>query len=758
MTDPAPAATPSARIPRPPTRRVRTPTVVQMEALECGAAALAIVLAYHGRWVPLEELRHECGVSRDGSKASNVVRAARKYGLEARGFQVESIDALYGQRLPVILFWNFNHFVVLEGFRRGRVLLNDPAQGPRTVALDELDGAFSGVFLTFAPGPAFRKGGTPPRMAPALARRLRGSESALLYAVLCGLLLVIPGLAIPAFSRIFIDQYLVEGQAQLIKPLLAAMAGAVVIQAVLSWLQRASLLRLQTKLAVTTSSRFFTHVLRLPAVYFAQRFAGEIGSRVAINDKVADLISRRFAATVIDSVMTVFYAALMLAYDVRLTIVVIAIALLDVGAVKLSARARTDAGQRLMQDQGKLVGTAMNGLQMIETIKATGSESEFFARWAGYQAKSVNTQQSAQVLAAVSSAVPPFVQTLSTGAVLVLGGLEVMNGHLTVGMLVAYQALLASLVRPLTSFVQFGATVQELQADMNRLDDVLRYPDDAQYRQDREHLPYDRSIVKLSGHLELRNVTFGYAPLEEPLIVGFDLKVEPGRRVALVGASGSGKSTVARLIAGLYEPWSGEVLFDGVPRTQIPRDLIVNSLAVVDQDSFLFGGSVAENITMWDATIGIERIARAATDGAIDEAIVGREGSYQSPVREGGGNFSGGECQRLEIARALVPEPTIVVLDEATAALDPTTEAVVDRNLRRRGCTTIIIAHRLSTIRDCDEIVVLERGRIVQRGTHEQMKDVDGPYRRLIGTQDVASASVPPAVVGESGGASGVAP
>ncbi len=753
MSDTSAGTPPPPAIPRPPRRRVRTPTVVQMEALECGAAALAIVLAYHGRFVPLEELRHECGVSRDGSKASNVVRAARKYGLEARGMRVESIESLYRQPLPLILFWNFNHFVVLEGFRGRRALLNDPAQGPRSVSLGEFDEAFSGVFLAFAPGPAFTRGGTPPRMSPALARRLRGSESALVYVVLCGLLLVVPGLAIPAFSRVFIDQYLVEGQAELVRPLLVAMFVTVLIQAALSSLQKSALLRLQTKLAVTTASRFFTHVLRLPAVYFAQRYAGEIGSRVAINDKVADVISRKFAGTVIDSMMTVFYAALMLAYDVRLTIVVIGISLLNVGAVKLSARARTDAGQRLMQDQGKLVGTAMNGLQMIETIKATGSESEFFARWAGYHAKTMNTQQSTLLLAAVSSAVPPFVQTVSTGAVLVLGGLEVMNGHLTVGMLVAYQALLANLVRPLTSFVQFGAMVQELRADMNRLDDVLRYPDDPQYGRDRGRLEREAATVKLSGHLELRHVTFGYAPLEDPLIVGFDLKVEPGRRVAIVGASGSGKSTVARLIAGLYEPWSGEILFDGLPRREIPRELLVNSLAVVDQDSFLFGGSVAENITMWDSTIGIERTARAATDAAIDGAIVGRPGSYQSAIREGGGNFSGGECQRLEIARALVPEPSIVVLDEATAALDPTTEAEVDRNLRRRGCTTIIIAHRLSTIRDCDEIVVLERGRIVQRGTHEQMKDVEGAYRRLIGSQDVAGAGA-----GRADSASGVMP
>jgi ABC-type bacteriocin/lantibiotic exporter with double-glycine peptidase domain len=454
---------------------------------------------------------------------------------------------------------------------------------------------------------------------------------------------------------------------------------------------------------------------------------------VLINDKVAKVVSGKLATTVIDSTMTIFYAVLMCVYDVWLTVLVVAISMLNVAAVKLAARLRTDASRRLMQDQGKLMGTAMNGLQMIETIKATGSDSEFFARWAGYYAKTVNTEQFLQVLGQVAATVPPFVQTLSTATVLVVGGIKVMNGQLTVGMLVAYQTLLGSFMRPLTTFVQFGSTLQELTADMNRLDDVLRYPEDTQYEQTREALQYDPKTVKLSGRVELKDVTFGYSPLEPPLIDNFNLKVEPGRRVALVGGSGSGKSTVAKLISGLYEPWGGEVLFDDIPRKKVPRDLIVNSLAVVDQEVFLFGGTVGDNVTMWDGTIGAGRVATACRDAAIAEVIEAREDGYKSRVQEGGGNFSGGQCQRLEISRALVGDPTIVVLDEATSALDPTTELHIDDSMRRRGCTCVVIAHRLSTIRDADEIVVMERGKIVQRGTHEEMKDIDGPYKLLIG-------------------------
>jgi len=430
--------------------------------------------------------------------------------------------------------------------------------------------------------------------------------------------------------------------------------------------------------------------------------------------------------------MTVFYVCLMFAYDVPLTLAVIVIALANVGVVKLAARLRVDASRRLRQDKGKLMGTAMSGLRMIETLKATGGEPEFFGRWSGYHAKTVNAEQDLGFISKVVSGVPPFLETASTVTVLVLGGFKVMSGELTVGMLVAYQTLLTNFTRPLANFVDFGSTLQELEADMNRLDDVLNYPQDPQYHRDPDQTAFDDTKVKLSGKVELRGIDFGYNPLEKPLIKDFNLTIEPGQRVALVGGSGSGKSTVAKVISGLYEQWEGDVLFDGVPREKIPRPLLANSIAVVDQEIFLFGGTVTENVSMWDPTIPGDRVRQAALDAEISDVIEARDQAYRSVVEEGGGNFSGGQCQRLEIARALVGEPTILILDEATSALDPTTEEKIDTALRRRGCSCIIIAHRLSTIRDCDEIVVMDRGEIVQRGTHDEMKDVEGPYKYLI--------------------------
>jgi NHLM bacteriocin system ABC transporter peptidase/ATP-binding protein len=722
--------------PKPPIHRERCPTILQMEAVECGAAALSIILAYYGKIVPLEELRVECGVSRDGSKASNVMKAARKYGLLAKGFKHE-LEDLYPLKFPCILFWNFNHFLVLEGFGRGdKVFLSDPAQGPRVITMEELDGSFSGVVLTFEIGPDFRKGGERPSLVGALRRRLKGSETALLFVFLCGVALVLPGLVVPTFSRIFIDEYLISNHTALLQPLLLGMAATAVVRMVLVWLQQYFLLRLETKLAITTASDFFNHILRLPVAYFSQRFAGEIGSRVLINDKVANIVSGRLATTGLDCILIVFYAVLMFLYSVPLTLLVIAIALLNIVAVRVVSRRRIDGCRKLMLDAGKLMGTAMNGLRMIETLKATGSESEFFGRWAGYQAKALRGQQSLGLMGELVSCVPPLVNTLSTMVVLLVGGLKVMHGDLTVGMLVAYQSLVGSFTRPLNSFVQFGSTLQELEADMNRLDDVMRYPQDRQYAREApaQEAATERRAVKLAGEVELRNVTFGYSPLEAPLIENFSLLIKPGQRFALVGASGSGKSTVAKLVSGLYEPWEGEILFDGTAREKLPRSLLSNSIGLVDQDIFLFGGTIRDNVAMWDSTIPLTNITQACRDAEIHSVIETREGTYGAPVSEGGSNFSGGQRQRLEIARALSGGPTVLILDEATSALDPSTEACIDDSLRRRGCTCIIIAHRLSTIRDADEIIVLERGKIVQRGTHEEMKDdAAKPYARLIG-------------------------
>ncbi len=721
-----------------PARRARVPTVLQMEAVECGAASLAMILAHHRRRVPLEEVRMACGVSRDGSKASNMVKAARGYGLVAKGFKKEP-GQLRQLPVPMIVHWNFNHFVVLEGFGKGRAFLNDPAHGPRSVTEDEFDQSFTGVALTFEPGPEFAPGGEGHTLREALRRRLAGLHGAVLFVVLAGLGLVLPGLLVPTFSRVFVDDVLVKGMAEWVEPLAWFMGGTALVVAALTWLQQRYLLRLEARLAIGTSARFLWHVLHLPLQFFTQRFPGEIASRVGINDRVAQLLSGELATTVLAAVVVVFYAGLMFRYDAALAAVVVVTAALNMAALRWVSRRRTDLSLRLQQDRGKAIGTAMGGLLNIENLKATGSESDFFARWSGYYAKAANAQHQLALQTTLLAALPPLLLAVSTALLLGLGGLRVMDGALSMGMLIAFQALMFAFLAPVNALVSLGSTLQEVRGDMSRLDDVLRARTEGREGDDstgaRDAVVATPASARLDGHLELRRVSFGYSRLEPALIQDFSLDLRPGMRVALVGGSGSGKSTVARLVSGLYEPWAGEVLLDGMPRAALPRPVLTSSFAVVDQEVFLFEGTVRDNLTMWDPTVPEPDLVEAARDACIHEDVSARPGGYASVVEEGGRNFSGGQRQRMEIARALVNRPSVVILDEATSALDPTVEQQIDDNLRRRGCTCLIVAHRLSTIRDCDEIVVMDAGRIVQRGTHDALRDADGPYRDLIAAE-----------------------
>jgi NHLM bacteriocin system ABC transporter peptidase/ATP-binding protein len=710
-------------------KRVRTPTVVQQEAVECGAAALAIVLGYHGRVVPLEELRVACGVSRDGAKAANVLKAARSYGLEASGMRTET-SGLAQSPLPAIVFWNFNHFLVVEGAGPRGVWVNDPAVGPRRVSWEEFEGSFTGIVLELKPGPDFEPGGSRPRLVSALRARLSivAAASPLALCVIAGLALAIPGLIVPAFLKIFVDLVLDQGERHLVVPLVLGLLAAALAQAGLTWLQQVVLIRLSTKLSLSMSTRFVQHMLRLPVGFFLQRFAGHLVARVGLNDQVASLLSGQLTTTLLSLVSAAVYGVAMLVIDPLLGAVAIALGGANFLALRAVSRRRRDVNVVLVSETAKLNAVSFAGIQAIETVKASGAEDDFFARWSGQQAKVVNGRQDLGVATQALATVPTLLGALSAAAIVTLGALRVLDGSLSLGSLLALQSLAISFTVPIQSLVTLGETLQEAEGNLASLDDVLRYPAEAS----NGTAALDDRPARLSGRLELEEVTFGYSPLAPPLIDGLSLVIEPGHRVAIVGPTASGKSTVARLVAGIFRPWSGRILLDGVPREELAPDLVAANVSLVDQEINLFEASIRENVSLWDPTIPEQAIVRAARDASIHDDITRRTGAYERRVEEGARDWSGGQRQRLEIARALATEPALVILDEATSALDPVVEREIDEALRARGCACLIVAHRLSTIRDCDEIVVLDQGRVVGRGPHDQLMAEGGLYAELV--------------------------
>ena len=712
--------------------RKKVPSILQMEAVECGAASLAMIFAHYRLYLPLEILRADCGVTRDGVKASNMLKAARRYGFNARGFRKEPED-LKNMPMPVIIHWNFNHFVVLEGFVKDKVYINDPGSGPKVISGEEFDLAFTGVVLTFEPGPEFKPAGKKSSLVSSLQNWLSGSNAAITYLILIGLLMVIPGLIVPAFSKIFIDDILLGGKGDWLKPLLWAMGAVLLLQATLTWLQQHYLLKMETKIALSNAGKFFWHIFRLPVLFFQQRSTGDISNRMQSNDKVAAFLSRELAETAIGLLTIGFYFMVMLQYSVYLALVTLLVALLSIAYLIYSSNKIETLNKKLLQDKGKVMGFSVSGLHIIETLKASGSETDFFSKWSGYHAKEINAQQRLGKTTSVLLQLPEFLSEFANVIVLFVGGLIIINGNLTIGSLIAFQGLLGSFMTPVSGLTQMGMKLKQVQGDINRLEDVFKYSIDENISREVELENEEDAYKKLEGYIEIKDLSFGYNPWDPPLIEGFNLSLKPGSRIALIGGSGSGKSTVARLITGIFQPWLGEILFDGVSREKLPRSVIINSMSVVDQDISLFDGTIKDNLTMWDDTISEFNIIRAAKDACIHDDIALRDKGYDHKVSEDGANFSGGQRQRLEIARALTGNPSILILDEATSALDVHTEKLVDENIRRRGCTCVIVAHRLSTIRDCDEIIVMDRGKIVQRGIHDELKNVEGLYAQLVG-------------------------
>jgi NHLM bacteriocin system ABC transporter peptidase/ATP-binding protein len=709
----------------------KVPVIMQMEALECGAASLAMILAYYRKWIPLEQVRVDCGVSRDGSNMKNIYLAAQNYGMKVHGYTMEVEAVKTKATYPCIIHWNFNHFVVLDGFKGNKAVLNDPARGLVKVSMEEFDRSFTGIVMTFEPGEDFEPGGKRKSTVEFARKRLKGAAPAVVFVVLTTVIASIFNVVNPAMSRVFYDR-LISGRApDWLEPFIIVMIVLMVFQLITKWANLIYSRKINGKMAIEGNASYMWKVLRLPMEFFSQRMTGDILMRQSTNASIAQTLVDTVAPLAVNTIMMMVYMVIMLRYSVIMTLVGIGSILLNFFVARYLSNKRINLMRIQMRDQGKLSATTMAGISMTETIKSAGAEAGFFRKWSGYQA-SVNTQAVAFArLNATIGTIPNFVRQLSGYVILFLGVILAMNGQFTLGMISYFQGLLNAFMDPAMQMVTAGQTIQEMRTQMERVEDVMEYRNDPVLEKG-EEIREDADYFKLKGEIEVRNLTFGYSRLAEPVIRDFSMKMKPGSRVAIVGSSGSGKSTVSRLITGLYKPWEGEILFDGRPMTDIQRDVFTGSVAMVDQDIVLFEDTIANNIRMWDPSIADFEVILAARDAQIHDDIMQRPGGYNGMLNENGKDLSGGQRQRLEIARVLAQDPSVIILDEATSALDAKTEYELVKAVKDRGISCIVIAHRLSTIRDCDEIIVLEKGQVVERGTHKELYARGGAYTELV--------------------------
>ena len=708
----------------------KVPVVMQMEALECGAASLAMVMAYYGKWVPLEQVRLDCGVSRDGSNARNVLVAARSYGFEAQGYRCE-VDTLQEKMsFPCIIHWNFNHFVVLDGFKGNHAYLNDPARGEVKVSMEEFDRSFTGVCLSIQPGEGFEPGGKPKSTLEFARKRLTGAGAAVAFVLVTSVISYLFGIINPVFTGFFMDRLLTGENRDLLIPFIVLLSVFGIIQVATAWIQAVYSLKINGKMAIVGSSSYMWKILRMPMEFFSQRMAGDILQRQATNASIASVLVNTLTPLLLNTIMMIFYLVIMLRYSVLMTLVGIVTVVLNLLVSQLVSAKRVNITRVQMRDEGKLAAAQVSGIQMVETIKSSGAENGYFQKWAGYQA-SVNAQDVRYFrLNQYLGSIPPLLSTIANSAVMVLGVWLTMRGEFTLGSIVIFQGFLSSFMSPASMLISAGQTIQEMRTDMERVEDVMQYPTDPHFQD--SPLEEGADYSKLGGSVDLKDVCFGYSRLADPLIQNFSMHMEPGSRVAFVGTSGCGKSTLSKLISGLYQPWSGEVLFDGRPISDIDRGVFTGSVAVVDQDITLFEDTIANNIKMWDDSIEDFEMILAARDAQIYDDIMARDGGFNAKLTEGGKDLSGGQRQRLEIARVLAQDPSVIIMDEATSALDAKTEYELVKAVKDRGITCIVIAHRLSTIRDCDEIIVLDKGVVVERGTHDELYAKGGYYTELI--------------------------
>jgi len=707
----------------------KVPMVMQMEALECGAACLTMVLAYYDKWLPLEQVRRDCGVSRDGSRAGNVLRAARNYGLEAAGFKMEPEALKANGSFPCIIHWNFNHFVVLCGFKGDKVFLNDPAKGVITVSMEEFDDCFTGVCLMFKPGADFEPSGEPKSIKSFILKRLEGSKAAVIFVLLTSVISSFIAIVDPIFMKVFADKLLGGQNPDWAKPFIWIVGLTCLLQLIVSYINDAYSTRVQAKLSAVGNASYMWKIMHLPMNFFSQRLNGDILVRKEDNSSITGKIVYTIAPLCIDIVMMVFYLIIMVRYSWILSLIGISSVVLTALLSFSISNKRANITRVRLRDQGKKTSSTLSALDMIETIKSSGAENGYFEKWAGYQSSLSIQDNRYLTLNSYIGLVPGFICQLCNILILGVGIYLSFSGNFSIGSVLAFQGFYGSFASPAASLISAKQTMIEMTTQAERVEDVMLYPEDNPFGKGEAD---KRVYEKLKGNVELKDISFGYSVLEAPIIRDFSMKLEPGKSVAIVGMSGCGKSTITKLMSGLYQPWSGEITYDGKHLSEIDKYVFNGSLAVVDQDIVLFEDTLENNIKMWDNSVEDFEMILAARDAQIHEDIMMREGGYKYKISEGGRDFSGGQRQRIEIARVLAQDPVIIILDEATSALDARTEYEVVNAIKKRGISCVVVAHRLSTIRDCEEIIVLDHGEIAERGTHDELMALNGEYVKLV--------------------------
>ena len=703
----------------------KVPVVVQMETVECGAACLSMILAYYGKWLSLEQLRTDCGVSRDGSNARCIVQAARRHGLDAHGYRADISHLEH--MAPAIIHWNYNHFVVFKGFDGGLAYINDPGIGSIAVSMEDFNRSYTGVAITASPTDQFKPQGHQTSILHYVRENIRGVSDAFIFTLIMGILTAFAGMLYPLFSQVFMDDIITGKNEEWTVPFFVGMGALVVFHFLLAFLDNVYGRRFSGSMSLKGNTRFLWHALNLPMEFFAQRYVGDIVQRQSLNETITTTLVRILAPYAINILLLIVYVVVMARYSFLLTLMGLMSVALNIYVVRKESELRNNLSRAMEQTEGKFYGITMSCVDNIESIKAAGAERKFFEFWAGYFARRNNQE----VLFEARSFSPYVFGHVANALVLILGAALILYGDFSIGMLMAFQGFMAEFMRPAMGLMQGSTTVIELRSQMERIDDVIAYPTE-KWSDDSD----EAHGAKMGGMFEMKNVTFGYSPTSEPLIKDFSMKVEPGKSIALVGTSGCGKSTIAKLVAGLYEPWSGDILFDGRKRSEISHEEYVNSVAVIDQHVVLFDDTISENLKMWDHSIEDFTMTMACIDSGIRNDIISRPRGFNTKLVKGGGNFSGGQRQRMEIATALAREPILLVMDEATSALDTVTEREVMQNIRQCGASLIVIAHRLSTVRDCDEIIVMDHGQIAERGTHDELMSRDGIYKKLM-TNDI---------------------